>query len=303
MKRNFTKLGALVVALGLSTTMVSGQDLTPGWFYGGTDIIVQTDFQDWESNHTTTDGKVRSTEYFDWEKPLTAGVTMKMIECAATPSFAQQLFHEGNENANNRITFGSLEVSRKTSNGTNNNKKEYDGSVVIGPFAYAKIVQYSYSSMGGNRRAITLQRSTDGGESWQDVRNPVAANNNSYEGSGLGLLVEDTIGESDADCTNVLLKFTINQNQDYRLHEIKVFDGRNATSINQVSINELGITPTNDYVDVSDVANIQIYNMNGALVKEQPNTTRLSTTDLPQGTYIVKAVSATTQGVAKFVRR
>lgn len=145
---------------------------------------------------------------------------------------------------------GFLEVSRFTSNGTqyvtvtddNGNEikstladeETYNGSITLPPIKGATVVQYSYSSLGGNKRGLKLERSIDGGVTWEVIRNPLknvveyavkdTVNKVTYPSgaddtpteysryisayfcSGAGVRVEDFIGDGEETVT---LRFTI----------------------------------------------------------------------------------------------
>jgi hypothetical protein len=148
------------------------------------------------------------------------------------------------------LSAGFLEVSRFTSNGTQyvkgtdgegNEIKStladegtYNGSITLPPIKGATIVQYSYSSLGGTKRGLKLERSIDGGATWEAIRNPLknvvqladkdpeikvthpSGNDDTpteyqryisaYFCSGAGVRVEDYIGDGEE---TVMLRFTI----------------------------------------------------------------------------------------------
>lgn len=157
---------------------------------------------------TTIKGRAGAAYYVDWAQtvnllgPLagkTASITM--FKCAVAPQGLSQNKIEftkidGNANfeakANNynsgqipdpedgvALPVGFLEVSRRTSNNTvvaGTNPNGNNGTVVLPAIKGAVVVQYSYSSIGGSKRGLKLERSIDGGQTWQIVRNPMKAN-------------------------------------------------------------------------------------------------------------------------------
>jgi len=202
-----------------------------------------------------------------------AGQTAKisLVKCAVAPQGLSQnkieftkpaddIFKGSNSNYTNGqipdpedgtpLSAGFLEVSRFTSNGTQFKKgvddagkdimstladpESYNGSITLPAIKGAKVVQYSYSSLGGNKRGLKLERSVDGGATWQSVRNPLknvvqlATKNpevtvtypagaddtqteyqryySAYVCSGAGVRIEDYIGDGEE---TVILRFTI----------------------------------------------------------------------------------------------
>lgn len=216
---------------------------------------------------TTIKGRAAAANYTDWSQSVNllgpmAGksATLSMFKCAVAPQGLSQNKIEftkidGNLNfeakANNynsgqipdpedgvALPAGFLEVSRRTSNGTivaGTNPNGNNGTVTLSAVKGAVVVQYSYSSIGGSKRGLKLERSIDGGTTWQIIRNPMKTNvewtpkdssaadvtypsttaftptvykpfKSPYFCSGAGVRMEDFIGNGEEE---VMLRFTI----------------------------------------------------------------------------------------------
>lgn len=157
---------------------------------------------------TTIKGRASATNYYDWSQSVSllgplAGKSapISMFKCAVAPQGLSQNKIEftkidGNANfeakANNynsgqipdpedgvALPVGFLEVSRRSSNGTIvsvTNPNGNNGTVILPAIKGAVVVQYSYSSIGGSKRGLKLERSIDGGTTWQVIRNPMKSN-------------------------------------------------------------------------------------------------------------------------------
>lgn len=219
------------------------------------------------NNGTTTKGRAAATSYFDWSQSVSLlgpmvglSAPISMFKCAVAPQGLSQNKIEfskvdGNAafeaKANNYTTgqipdpedgiplpVGFLEVSRRTSNGTVvavTNPLGNNGTITLPAIKGALVVQYSYSSIGGSKRGLKLERSIDGGTTWQIVRNPMKTNvewtprsatadsvtypsgatfiptkykpyESAYFCSGAGVRLEDFIGNGGESVT---LRFTI----------------------------------------------------------------------------------------------
>jgi hypothetical protein len=318
-------------------------DLTPGWTYGPTEetpVVINENFQDWEKKHDKSDGETanaRAGAYFDWSEEITytggskAGQTLSLalFQCATDPAGISQYAFETLNGTTGRpvnplVGAGFVEVSRPSSNSTKETENETPGSLTVPTIPGAMVVQYSYSSLGGFSRGIKLQQSFDNGETWEDVRNPIGilANGSSsgtsgYRESGGGLQVEDYVGDADNIEKGVSLRFTLIDGwtdethtatnsgkwQDLRLHDLKIYAVDVETGLNTPQADAFRVIPLHDYIATGEPANIQIYSLNGSLVKQQNATTRLYTTDLVKGAYIIKASSPKGSVVKKYILR
>lgn len=236
-------------------------------------VVIDENFQNWPLNHNKTNvsdatkGRAVATAYADWSQPITikggasAGQTahINIVKCAVAPNGLSQnkieftkpasdIFKGSNSNYMNGqikdpeagapLSAGFLEVSRANSNGTGANLSipgATHGIVTLPAIQGALVVQYSYSSIGGSKRALKLERSVDNGATWQIIRNPmkttvqfatmdtvnkvtypsgaddVATEYNkklsAYFCSGAGVYLEDYIGDG---TETVKLRFTVN---------------------------------------------------------------------------------------------
>lgn len=236
-------------------------------------LVMDVTFGGWTQNHdkanssNATKGRAAAASYTNWDQtvdmigPL-AGQTAKisMIKCAAAPlglsqnkieftKPASDIFLGSNTDYDTGkipdpengtpLPVGFLEVSRCNSNGTGANLSiagAQHGTVTTPAIKGALVVQYSFSSIGGSKRAIKLERSVNGGTTWQIVRNPMVTTvqwsprdstaadvtypsgatdvptidkpfQSAFFCSGAGVRMEEFIGNGEE---TVMLRFTIN---------------------------------------------------------------------------------------------
>lgn len=236
-------------------------------------LVLDVTFGDWTLNHDKTNvsnatkGRAVADSYANWSQtvnmtgPLTGQTAqIRMVKCAVAPQGLSQnkieftkpasdIFLGNNTNYDNGqiadpeggvpLSVGFLEVSRCGNNGTGANLSipgAQHGTVTTPGIKGALVVQYSFSSIGGSKRALKLERSINGGETWQIVRNPMKTTvqwnlrdstaadvtypygatdvptidkpfQSAYYCSGAGVRMEDFIGNGEE---TVMLRFTIN---------------------------------------------------------------------------------------------
>lgn len=143
-----------------------------------------------------------------------------------------------------------------------------------------------------------------------------------YFCSGAGVRVEDYIGDGEE---TVMLRFTINdcwkdadyrdldlagtpdhanghqETQDYRIHDLRVIAYAGASGLKTPNADAFLLIPLSEYIATSATADISIYDTNGRLVKEARATNRLYTDNMPQGAYVVKAVSGKDTVTKKYI--
>lgn len=257
-------------SLGYYFAPKTGWTVTPSTTYP---LLLDVTFGGWTQNHDKansslpTYGRALPATYADWNQTVDlagpmAGQTaqIQISKCAVAPlglsqnkidytKPASDIFKGSNTNYDNGqipdpedgvpLPVGFLEVSRCNSNGTGTNLSiagAQHGTVTTPAIYGALVVQYSFSSIGGAKRALKLERSIDGGTTWQIIRNPMmktvqwnprdssAANVtypygatdvptvdkpffSAYYCSGAGVRLEDFIGNGGE---SVMLRFTIN---------------------------------------------------------------------------------------------
>jgi hypothetical protein len=337
MKKIFTSL-CLVAGGLLIGSQASAQGFA--WSYSpseATPVVIDENFQDWTTNHSIPGAAAtgRSVPYVDWQQEVTykaganAGqkLAITLFQCAVNATGLSQNQVENNEQAKTNVVNpaiaapGFLEVSRFGNNSTKDLPEKIHGSVTVAPVPGAIVVQYSYSSVGGTKRGVKLEQSLDGGTTWEVVRNPTkleveagSADGSTVDGadywfSGAGKQLEDYIGTG-ADGESVALRFSINDGtdvtawQDYRIHDLKIIalaDAIGGTGINVPEADAFQVIPLSEYIATSRPATIQIYNLNGQLVKQATAATRLNTVDLAKGVYIVKATGEAGSVTKKYV--
>lgn len=257
-------------SLGYYIAPRTGWTVTPSATYP---LLMDVTFGGWTQNHDkansseTTKGRALAATYADWNQTVQlagpmAGQTaqISISKCAVAPlglsqnkieftKPASDIFKGSNTNYDagqiadpedaTPLPVGFLEVSRCSSNGTGANLSiagAKHGTVTTPAIYGALVVQYSFSSIGGSKRALKLERSIDGGSTWQIIRNPMRNTvqwnprdssladvtypsgatdvptidkpfKSAYFCSGAGVRLEDYIGNGGE---SVMLRFTIN---------------------------------------------------------------------------------------------
>lgn len=304
-------------------------------------LAINENFQDWPLKHNQPNNSVATKArasvdaYADWNQEITLGdgtkANISMIKCASAPQGLSQNkieftskndpddgVYQGNAikypngqipdpEIGSPLSVGFLEVSRKSSNGTVSAGVGYDGSVTLPAILGAQIVQYSYSSLGGNKRGIILQRSVDNGDTWTDVRNPSATacswpntengGNSStavlgenrflsgYYCSGAGVYIEDVIGDG---TESVMLRFTVHNGQDFRLHDLKVIKLTSGSSISKTNSSTTIIMGKKGQIEIADAQeDVIVYNITGQKIATLLPNQGSHTVTVPSGVYLV----------------
>jgi hypothetical protein len=310
-------------------------------------LMIDEDFQDWPLNHdkannnVATRGRAAATAYADWQQEITLGDGTKakidLFRCAAAPQGLSQNKSEfgpktdpddgvfegkANNYKNGQIpdpelgdplTPGFLEVGRSSSNGSS---PAVHSTVVLPAIAGAQIVQYSYSSLGGSKRGIKLERSVDNGATWEVVRNPSKVGveyatteegtsgtgdqvtnpfRSGYFCSGAGVYIEDVIGDG---VDVVSLRFTINDGldgngnpvaaQDYRLHDLKVIALTGGVAIPKVAASATQIIGLKGQLEITGAqGDVTVYGVTGQRLAVFSAGNHAQTLNLPAGVYLV----------------
>jgi len=317
-------------------------------------LMINENFQNWPLNHSSantdnsTTARCAAASYSDWAQEVTLGdgtkANITMVKCASAPAGLSQnkcnyTLELGGDPTKIKYSTGAipdpedggalspgfLEVSRISSNGTAAvDGVGWHGSVTLPAIQGATRVQYSYSSIGGNKRGIKLQRSVDDGETWTDVRNPSqsACNDgltqngtntpadsnydmdadgnplpdnrfaNGYFCSGAGVYIEDVVGDG---TESVMLRFTINDGpagtnspQDYRLHDLKVYALNREASIPKVKTSSIQVNGLKGQIEVTGAqASVSVYNITGQKIATFVPNSGSQFVSVPAGIYLV----------------
>jgi hypothetical protein len=335
-KAQYTVEGPLLATTGWGWTTITLAD--------NQKLVIDENFQDWPANHnlannsSATKGRAAATAYTNWEQEITLGdgtkANITLFKCASTPTGLSQNkieytaktdpddgVYEGkalnyrngaiaDPEKGEPLSVGFLEVGRIANNGSD---PAAHSTVTLPPIAGAQIIQYSYSSLGGNKRAIKLERSVDNGTTWTIVRNSPKADVddpttllgegaaeqltnpylNGYYCSAAGVYIEDIIGDGSETVT---LRFSINDGldgngnvaaaQDYRLHDLKVIALSGTDAIPTVSVPLTQIIGQKGQITITGAqAPVTIYTPTGQ--KAAALQTGSRTLTLPAGIYLV----------------
>ena len=188
---------------------------------------------------------------------------------------------------------------------------------------FVEAIQYSHSSCGGKRRGFVLCYSLDDGFTWDTLRYQLGSiaynftedtftkvrtpNEFNCTPSGYGMLWEDAIFNE-----NVMLRFTSDsvvggENQAVRIHDFKVYGDLPEIPVDTVGVPEFSdnykIRVLKNVVSISELSDVNVYSMTGAIVKSLKNVDIVSIADLPKGVFVIKANAGQKVGAAKIVKR
>ncbi|MGF7140628.1 T9SS type A sorting domain-containing protein [Roseimarinus sediminis] len=169
--------------------------------------------------------------------------------------------------------------------------------------SYVEGIQYTHSSCGGKRRGFMILFSLDDGASWDTLRYQLGdhyslnftkdpfslsktPNDINCTPSANGMLWEDGIYAE-----NVMLKFSAANDvepQAVRIHDLKVY-GDLKVSSESMKLNKLELKYFNKAIRVNTTADLAVYSITGTLIKSASQVNQLSTHDLANGMYVVKA--------------
>lgn len=253
----------------------------------------------------------------------TSVVGFNMVQCAFAPSWmtAYAFRDESNEpgsGANTTgVSNGFVEISREyESQNTISGYFEID----LGNIPFVEMIQYSHSSTGGSKRGLLVEFSIDNGASWDTLRYQSGNETTSFtkgifdeektpnaircDPSAYGMLWEDRLNftpEEEYD-DHLKIRFSESAGQAVRIHDLKIY-GDLPTSINNSRLSDLGISYFNNLITVNEMAEVSIYSLTGALVKQVVNVNEVSVSDLLEGVYIVKAQAGAKISITKISKQ
>jgi hypothetical protein len=286
------------------TLLAQSPEGSTGWetLMPGEPLVLEDDFTGFPFFHSDTDPDQGNSATY---KDTTAfrrcvgsidTVFYEFYQCAFAPNWiAAYAYQDSVTDAapcdpTPQVSRGFVEISREREQDLTVN-----GHFIIDlrQLEYVDAVQYSHSSCGGNKRGFTLAKSTDDGETWDTIRMQTGntstslpqPNSFNVQNSACGMRWEDGVWD-----INVMLRFTQAGGQAVRIQDLKIYGTADpAVGIKDYINEKIKITWHNRIIRLSEVADVSIYNMNGALVKKADRVETLSTSDLPAGMYIVKA--------------
>jgi len=227
-------------------------------------------------------------------------IVYDFYQCAFAPNWMPAYWYQDSVNEITQttppeITRGFVEISREWESWAT-----IDGHFIIdlSQVRFIEAIQFSHSSCGGNKRGFTLAASTDYGVTWDTVM-VMTGNMTSSDPPGydcqesargmlweLGLYMGSLVSPGDS----VLLRFTkAPNNQAVRIHDIKIYGEGHSMGIGQTRVNRIKISVFYGFIRLSEPADIQVYSVNGMLMRQAQRVESLYIQDLPSGIYIVKA--------------
>ncbi len=228
-------------------------------------------------------------------------ISLDFYQCAFAPNWMPAYWYQDSVNELTittpaEVSRGFVEISREYESWATIN-----GHLIIdlSEVRFIEAIQFSHSSCGGNKRGFTLAASTDYGVTWDTVM-VMTGNSTTSDPSGydcqesargmlweLGLYMGSLVSPGDS----VLLRFTKPPGfvQAVRLHDLKIYGEGHSMGIGQTRVDRIKISVFNGFIRLSEPADIQVYGVNGMLVRQAQRVESLYIRDLPSGIYIVKA--------------
>ena len=312
-RKNFTAIFFGLLISGF-TRLVIGQSYGTGWGITppGEPLIIQDNFTDFPFLHADSNPDQGNSDNLDPENPGYKDTTAFRVcinssdtifydfyQCAFAPNWQpaygyRDSLAELTPPVPPEVSRGFVEVARYyESHATDSGYFIID----LRQVQYLEVIQYTHSSCGGNKRGFTLRKSIDDGVTWDTVRYqrggftdnyPESANAWNCQESAYGMVWEDALYLYES---NVMLKFSHAVGQAVRIHDFKAYGWvEPETGINDNDIKqEVSIYCSDKTMILSEPADIVIFNMNGVLVKKAKDVETVSTADLPEGMYVVKA--------------
>lgn len=290
----------------------------------GSPILVDENFQGFEFFHTDADPDSGNSEntldedgetiiwgYKDLEVDVPIignddkSVHYSFTQCAFAPDWMTAYAHKDMQSSGSGsnspfVSDGFVEVSREYPSAVPTLQGYF--TVDLTNIAFVEIIQWSHSSTGGNKRGVLCEFSLDNGTTWDTLRyqpgNAYGAsfttdpftgdktpNNYRCDPSAYGISWIDELY-----IENLMLRFSEAGGQTPRIHDLKVY-GDMPVSVNEIDSESIKVITRNKEIVLSQVANVQVYNLSGAKVIDVSNTNRILMGNYPAGVYFVKTVS------------
>lgn len=230
-------------------------------------------------------------------------ITYIIEQCAFAPEWmtAYGFRDQGGQTAN--VSDGFVEISRDYGS-TGGYAPTIRGHFIVDlrKLEFVEGIQWTHSSTGGNKRGVQCDFSLDNGETWDTLRyQPGTAFGYSFtrdpgtgasipngyrcDPSAYGMTWEDGIYAE-----NVMIRFLECGGQTARIHDLKVYGTYSPpTSAKIIDKEELKVFAANRKIRISEEAEVVVYTISGAIVKQSKQTNSVSMNDMPNGIYLVKA--------------
>ncbi len=297
----------------------------PSWGTGwvtlqpGTPLLIEEDFTDFPFLHSDENPDMGNSDNLDLQNPghidtLVARKGIKTVDsifyefhhCAFAPQWMPAFWYRDSlaglsPGTPAEVSRGFVEIAREYESWAT-----LDGHFIIdlSQVEFIEAIRFSHSSTGGNKRGFTFAMSKDYGDTWDTIRMQTGnistsvpqPNPYNCQNSAFGMLWEDGlyVGSLLSPGDSVLLRFTKGNGQTVRLHDLKIYGDRESNlSARPYAADQLRISCYNRMIRLSEPGDIQVYSINGILMKQANRVENMSISDLPQGIYIVKAKSDT----------
>ncbi|WP_347838383.1 T9SS type A sorting domain-containing protein [uncultured Draconibacterium sp.] len=240
-------------------------------------------------------------------------ITYYFEQCAFAPEWMAAYAYRDQTGQTENVSNGFVEISRDYgSSGGYAPTIRGHFTVDLRALEFVDMIQWTHSSTGGSKRGVQCEYSLDDGVTWDTLRyqpgntwsqsftkDPLSgtktANGYRCDPSAYGMTWADGIY---AD--NVMLRFLECGGQTPRIHDLKVYGTYTPpTSAVIIDKDELKIFASNKVIRLSEEAKVNVYTVAGALVKQANRANTISMNDMPNGIYLVNAISGTKVKTAK----
>ncbi len=325
----FTLIIALIAVFGINAHAQNAGTGVP-WGslgLGGSPLVLNEDFSGFEFFHTDANPDEGNSENvldgdsikygyknFSVEVPILGAtsrtITYEFYQCAFAPEWtvAAEVLYPGSQTMN--VSNGFVEISRFDT--IYSDIPTIAGYMIVDlrQLEFVEGIQWTHSSCGGNKRGVLCEISFDDGNTWDTLRYQPAGSVFGYsftkdfsmgepvktynvyncQPSASGMTWEELILME-----NVMLRFgqvipPAGAIQTPRIHDLRVY-GDFPTSANIIDKEGFKIYAAERKIHISEQANVAVYNISGALVRQANYTREIPMHDMPNGVYLVKAQS------------